>query len=145
MALKVLIDTNVFITVKNREEPHCASAKAVFDKIDEGALRGVISTIVLAEMCSGYYASGEEREKDEFLTHILASPNYRVVEVTVGIADEAGRIRASTGLRLPDALIFASGLREKADFFITYDESLRKADSLIKTVTAEELIHRLGD
>jgi predicted nucleic acid-binding protein len=94
-------------------------------------------------MCSGYYVSGEEREKDEFLTHILSSPNYRVVEVTVSIADEAGRIRASTGLRLPDALIFASGLREKADFLITYDESLRKADSLIRTVTAEEIIRRL--
>ncbi len=143
MALKAVIDTNIFINVKNREEPHYAPSKAVLDKVDEGALKGVVSTIVIAEMCSGYHAAGELRGKDDFLTHIISSQNYIVVEVTVRIADEAGRIRASTGLRLPDALIVASGLREKAEYLVTYDEALGKAESLIKIVTAKEMMSKL--
>lgn len=141
--MKAVIDTNIFIHVKNREEPYYIPSKAILDKIDEGALEGVISTIVIAEMSSGYHAAGELREKDEFLTHIVSSQNYRVVEVTVGIADEAGRIRASTGLRLPDALIVASGLKEQAEYLVTYDESLRKADNHIKIATAKEMMSEL--
>jgi predicted nucleic acid-binding protein len=144
MALKVVVDTNIFISVKNKEEPYYSSSKAVLDKVDEGVLRGIVSTIILAEICSGYYAAGELEEKDEFLTHILTSPNYTIADVTVGVADEAGRIRANTKLRLPDAIIVASGLKEKADYIVTYDEQLKKAGSLIKVVTAEEILDKLS-
>ena len=142
MALKVVIDTNIFISIKNKE-PYMIGSREVLDKIDEGTLKGIVSTIAIAEMCSGYYAAGELKEKDEFLMHILTSPNYGVVDVTATIADEAGRIRASTGLRLPDALIVATGLREKADYLVTYDETLRKAGKLIKIASAKEMVAKL--
>ena len=144
MAVRVSIDTNVFVSVKNREEPYHGPSRTVLDMVDEGALEGVVSTVVVAEICSGYHIAGELKEKDEFLTHILTSPNYVVAEVSVSIADEAGRIRAETGLKLPDALIVASGLKMKADYLITYDESLRGADSYIEAITAGELVEMLG-
>ncbi len=144
MAVRVSIDTNIFVSVKNREEPYCGPSRAVLDMADEGTLEGVVSTVVVAEICSGYHTAGELKEKDEFLTHILTSPNYVVAEVSVDVADEAGRIRAETGLKLPDALIVASGLKMKADYLITYDESLREADSYIEAITAGELVEMLG-
>ena len=86
----VAIDTNVFIDVKNKE-PSYSFSKQVLDWIDEGRVKGVVSTVVIAEMCAGYYETKELREKDDFLTDLLSSPNYEVVEVSAGVAGEAGR------------------------------------------------------
>lgn len=140
--MNVIIDTNIFIEVKNKE-PAYEFSKRVLDWIDEGRLKSVVSTVVIAEMCTGYHAAGELKEKDDFLTHLLTSTNCEIVDVSAGVADEAGRIRAVTGLRLPDALILASGLKRRAECFITNDASLKKADKRIKVLTPKEFVEYL--
>lgn len=142
MGLNVIIDTNIFIEVKNKE-PAYEFSKRVLDWIDEGRLKSVVSTVVIAEMCAGYHAAGELKEKDDFLTHLLTSTNCEIVDVSAGVADEAGRIRAVTGLRLPDALILASGLKRGAECLITNDASLKKADKRIKVLTPKEFVEYL--
>ncbi len=137
--MNVIIDTNVFIQVKNKE-PANEFSKRVLDWIDEGRLKSVVSTVVIAEMCAGYHAAGELQEKDDFLTHVLTSANCEVVDVSASVADEAGRIRAVTELRLPDALILASGLKRGAECLITNDISIKKADRLIKVLTPKEFV-----
>jgi predicted nucleic acid-binding protein len=144
MELIILIDTNIFIEVKNKE-PEYEFSKRVLDWIDEGRLKSVVSTIVIAEMCAGYHAAGELKEKDDFLTHLLTSINHEQVDVSAGVADEAGRIRAVTGLRLPDALILASGLKRGAECFVTNDTSLKKAEKLIKVLTSKEFVEYMKD
>ena len=138
----VAIDTNVFIDVKNKE-PSYSFSKQVLDWIDEGRVKGVVSTVVVAEMCAGYYETKELREKDDFLTHLLSSPNYEVVEVSAGVADEAGRIRAITGLRLPDALIVASGLKRRGKHLVSNDASLKRANEFINVLTPREFVEVL--
>jgi predicted nucleic acid-binding protein len=94
-------------------------------------------------MCSGFYQSREIREKEDFLTHISGSKSYKIQEVSLGIADEAGRIRASKDLRLPDAIIVATGLKEGAKYLATNDESFKKARDLISVFTPKELVKEL--
>ncbi len=142
MGLNAIIDTNVFIEVKNKE-PKYEFSKRILDWVDEGRLKSVVSTIVIAEMCAGYHEAGELEEKDDFLTHLLTSTNFEVVDVSAGVADEAGRIRAVTGLRLPDAIILASGLKRGAECLVTNDASLKKADKLIKVLTPKEFVEYL--
>jgi len=142
MGLNVAIDTNVFIDVKNKE-PSYSFSKKVLDWIDEGRVKGIVSTVVIAEMCAGYYETKELREKDEFLTHLLSSPNYEVVEVSAGVADEAGRVRAATGLRLPDAMIVASGLKRRGKHLVSNDVSLRKANEFINVLTPKEFVEEV--
>ena len=138
----VAIDTNVFIDVKNKE-PSYSFSKQVLDWIDEGRVKGVVSTVVIAEMCAGYYETKELEEKDDFLTHLLSSPNYEVVEVSARVADEAGRIRAVTGLKLPDALIVASGLKRRGEQLVTNDVSLKRAKEFIDVLTAKEFVEKV--
>ena len=142
MGLKVAIDTNVFIHVKNKE-PSYGFSEQVLDWIDEGRVKGIVSTVVIAEMCAGYYETKELREKDDFLTHLLSSPNYEVVEVSAGVADEAGRIRAVTGLRLPDALVVASGLKRRGKHLVSNDVSLKRANEFINVLTPREFVEEL--
>ncbi len=143
MGIAVVLDTNVFINVKNKEEPYYPSSKKILDWIDEGRMKGIVSTIVVAEMCSGFYEADEIREKEDFLTHISGSQTYQIKEVSLSIADEAGRIRSSKGLRLPDSIIVATGLREGAKYLATNDDSFKKARDLIGVFTPKELVREL--
>jgi predicted nucleic acid-binding protein len=137
--LNVSLDTNIFIDVKNKE-PDYEFSKRVLDWIDSGELKCVISTVLVAEMCAGYHSAGELREKEDFLTHIISSQDYEIMQLSTGLADEAGRIRAATELRLPDAIIVASALKGGAECLISNDLSLKKAAEFIKVITAREFV-----
>ena len=137
--MNVSVDTNIFVGVLNRESLS-ASSKEILDRIDSGSLDCVVSTVVIAEMCAGYHLAGQAREKDDFLTHLQGSQNYDIVELSGSIADQAGRIKATTGLKLPDAIIVASAVKGEAECLITNDESLKKAEKFIKVVTSKEFV-----
>ena len=55
MVTLISLDTNIFLNVKNKEEPFFEDSLMVLDLIDENKVMCVLSTIVLAEMCAGYY------------------------------------------------------------------------------------------
>jgi len=144
MGITVVLDTNVFLNVKNREEPYYESSKQVLDAVDEGRIRAVISAVSIAELCAGYYSARDERGKQELIVHLLSSKGFSVVNLDVKLADVSGRIRAETGLRLPDTIIVASGLERGAECIVTHDEEFRKGKRYLETVTSQELIKRLG-
>jgi predicted nucleic acid-binding protein len=139
VGLNVSVDTNIFVGVLNKESLS-ASSKEILDRIDSGSLSCVVSTVVIAEMCAGYHLAGETKEKDDFLTHLQGSQNYDIIELSVGIADQAGRIKAATGLKLPDAIIVASAVKGDSECLITNDESLKKAEKFIRVVTSKEFV-----
>jgi predicted nucleic acid-binding protein len=143
--MEFVIDTNVFLNVKNKEQPYFNYSKSVLDSIDDGRNKAFLSTVVIAEICSGYYLTREIEEKEEFLLHVLSSQNYEVVDVSISIADEAARIRSETGLKLPDAIIVATGIIEKTKYVVTNDtDSFRKASKAITVRTPREFVSELG-
>jgi predicted nucleic acid-binding protein len=142
MAETVILDTNVFLNVINREEPMFVSSSGLLDLIDEGRVRAVVSTVTLAELSTGYYGVGDEKGWKALLLHLLSSEYYRVVDVDVNVADRAGRVRAETGLRMPDSIIVASGLMNDAGYIVTYDEDLNKASSHIQPITSKDFIEK---
>jgi len=142
MAETVVLDTNVFLNVINREEPMFASSSRLLDLVDEGRVRAVVSTVTLAELSTGYCGVGDEKGWKALLLHLLSSEYYSVVDVDVNVADRAGRVRAETGLRMPDSIIVASGLLNDAGYVVTHDEEFNKASSHIQPITSEEFIER---
>ena len=140
MAQRVIIDTNVFLNVINREEPHFGPSKKLLDLVDAGKVKAVVSVITIAELSTGFYLMGDERGRREFLLHVMSSEDYKVAPVDVGVADSAGRIRAETGLRLPDSIIVSSGLKERVDLIVTHDEGFKVAGEYITSATPEEVV-----
>ena len=65
--MKIGLDTNIFLNVKNKEEPFYQYSEAILNAIDEGELKAVISIISIAELCVGYYSKNELVDKDEFI------------------------------------------------------------------------------
>ncbi len=141
MGLRIALDTNVFVGVLNKE-PSSADSRKILDRIDSGSLGGVVSTLVIAEMCAGYHMAGQTEEKDDFLTHLEASQSYEIVELSTGVADQAGRIKAETGLKLPDAIVVASAMKGGAEFLVSNDESLKKVAKFIRVLSSREFVDR---
>jgi predicted nucleic acid-binding protein len=140
MALKAVLDTNIFLNVINQEEPFFSDSSALLDLVDDGRFFGVVSTISVAELSVGYYAAGDEAGLRRFLLHLLSSENYQLVDVDSNVAELAGKIRNETGLRLPDALIIASGLKAGADRVVTGDEEFKRAEKILKSVSPSEFL-----
>lgn len=133
------LDTNIFVSVINKEADH-EQSKQVLDWIDEGKINGIVSTIVIAEICSGYENAGDSYEKDEFLAHLLGSSNYEIADVTVPIAMDAGSLRSKKKKKLPDALIIASAMHHGAEFLISNDITIGKSPDHMKALTASEFV-----
>lgn len=143
MEITAVVDTNIFLNVKNKEEPYYKYSKMVLDSVDEGRLRALVSVVSIAELCAGYHMVGDDRGRRELLTHLLSSEGFRIVELDVKLADSAGRIRADSGLRLPDSIVVASGVGGGAEYIVTHDEAYRKADRYLLVVSSEEMVRRL--
>ena len=141
MAPRVIIDTNVFLNVINREEPHFGPSRELLDLVDAGEISAIVSVITVAELTTGFYLVGDERGRREFLLHVMSSENYKIATVDVGVADSAGKIRAETGLRLPDSIIVSSGLKERVDLILTHDTGFQVAGKYLKSTTPEEMVH----
>lgn len=144
MAVKAIIDTNIFLNVKNLEEPYYEYSKNVLDAVDNAKIHAVVSVITIAEMCVEYYSTGDSIGRQELIQYLLSSENFSIVEIDAKLADTAARIRVETGLRLPDAIIVASGLAKEATIIITHDDELRKANRYMEALSSRDMTERLG-
>ena len=121
--MKICLDTNVFITVKNKERDSEFCEK-ILDSIENKQIEGSVSTIVLAEVLVGFYLNNEKKEADRFLSSAIL--NYDVIPVNINITQKAAQIRARHGIKLPDAIITASTILSNSKYFITYNKTLIK-------------------
>ena len=136
--MKITIDTNIFINVKEEEEPFFEYSSKILDAIEEGHLKGVISIITIAELCVGYYNVYKPNEKDEYISNLYSQDNYIIVNLDMVLADQSAKIQSETNLRLPDCIIVAASLHEIVSVLISNDGKFKRANDLIKVCTSEE-------
>lgn len=141
MGLKVSIDTNVFIAVKNKE-PEFEFCQRILDEIELKKVEGIISTIVLAEVLAGFFQNDEKIEAERFSNKALL--NFDLISVNQDIAFEAASIRGNYNIKLPDAIIYATTIMSKADFLITNDKRLLKKIKLEQS-TPKEFVEQYLD
>lgn len=134
-----LIDTNIFVSARNRNETGYAACTRLLDLIDEGKLRAMVSTVSLAEIRAGMSPAEARNVWQAFVSHLLTSPNYRVEPVDVEIAEAAGEMRARTKLTLPDALVVATGHLRGAEYVVTQDRELSRLQTTLAARAPDQL------
>lgn len=111
-----LLDTSVVIGALNRDDAlHQAASQAIRVERDRHAL--AISALSHAEILVGPLRAGGRAM--EVVERFAAQ--VRIVELSPAIARLAAELRATRGLKLPDAVIVATGLRLEADVIVTAD------------------------
>jgi predicted nucleic acid-binding protein len=125
----LVVDTNIFVSARNRGETGFAACRALLARIDRGEERAIVSALTLAELRAGFAEREVPTVWRPMMSHLLTSPNYHVEPLTASIADRAGELRARCRLRLADAVIVATGLESKASAVITQDREIRTKQS----------------
>ena len=123
---RVVLDTSVLISHLSDTEPYSELTEAAFGAIAAGSPTALLSTISITELLVKPYIDGRADQVEAFDRFVQSLPNTRVVPPAYDIAREAARLRAGYGLRVPDALLLATALREDANAFLTNDTRLRR-------------------
>jgi len=105
-----LVDTDVFVD-------HLSGARRFHPR----SHRINYSVVTRAELFAGNSASEEVR--------IILSP-FPELEVDRPVAERAGRLRRETGVRLPDALIAATGIEHKLSLYTRNHSDFEKVRGL---------------
>jgi predicted nucleic acid-binding protein len=111
-----LLDSSIVIGALNRHDAlHEAASRAVRAERDRHAL--AISALTYAEILVGPLRAGGRAVAvvERFAAQV------RIVDLSPDIARLAAELRAARGLKLPDAVIVAAGLRLGADVILTAD------------------------
>lgn len=135
----VVVDTNIFLSARNPNEAGYDACRKLLNRIDAQRVRAVVSTVTVAEVRAGLEPAEARAVWQAFLSHLLTSPNYSVEAVDVEIAEEAGELRQTSKLTLPDALIVATGKVRKAAAVVTQDRQLGRLQSVIRTCGPSEV------
>jgi predicted nucleic acid-binding protein len=124
---RALLDSSALIAYHQPAEPAHPLAKHVLVRIgnDADPLVGFYSMVTAAELLVRPIRAGaaEFTFMHEFLT---GSPALRGLVMDLAVAQQAATIRATTGLRLPDAIVVASGLLAGCEAIVTNDEQWQR-------------------
>lgn len=101
--------------------------KPIFDAHAAGTVRLAVTTITVAEVLTGPLR-GEDDALVARCRAVLES--WNPVALDVDIAERAARLRASLGLKIPDAIQLASALAINASALVTHDRDLSRVRAL---------------
>jgi len=123
MGMKVSLDTNVFISIHIKERDS-SSCELILNTIEKNKWNTIISVITVSEMLVGYYNQQNFSKAEQFL--LLVQNNYDIQPINMFIAQLGAKFRSQFKLKLPDALILASGVYKKVDVLISNDIDMQK-------------------
>lgn len=123
----VLVDTAPFIYILEDHPRFATLFQPLFAAAEAGNLQIALSTITLAEVLVGPLKQRREALAKRYEKALAA---FEVVPLTAEIAATAARLRASSGLRLPDAIQAATALEIGAAALVTHDRDFSKQNGL---------------
>jgi predicted nucleic acid-binding protein len=134
---RIAIDTNVLIAVF----AHGPLGERVVPLIDVVANKGthqfVVSVLAFAECAVKPYKEGNWLALDQ-VKLMFQMPNLTAYAIDETVAEEAARLRAVYGFKMPDAIIIATAVIHKADVLLTNDYHLASTKE-IPVVKLDEL------
>lgn len=128
MTSKIALDSNILIYFLEDIEPYADKVENLLNSFMKRETIGVISTISIAEILAGFYASGDEnrsRDAKRFLED-LTPGGIEIPHLTFEIADLAAQLRAKRGGILSDALIIAAAIKTGAQAIYSQDKDLMR-------------------
>jgi predicted nucleic acid-binding protein len=123
----LLVDSAPIIYVLEGHPKLARRFRPLFEAHAEGRFAFAVTTITIAEVLTGPLRAGNEALARRYRA-IFES--WRLVDLNVGIAESAARLRATLGLRLADAVQAASALAIDAAALVTHDRDFSRVRPL---------------
>jgi predicted nucleic acid-binding protein len=122
---RVYLDSNFFIYALEDVEPWARIARKILIALDAGECVAVTSELSLAECLVKPLELGREEVAKAYLGLLTDRRSLSVVPVTREILVEAARLRATSRIKLPDAIHASTALQGKCSSFVTNDDRLK--------------------
>lgn len=117
----VFLDTMVFSYQLANHPRYAPLTSVVLKAVESGQIAGLTSTVTLAEILTLPAKAGDQRAMQDYELYLTHFPNLVVVSLDTALARETARVRAATGLRMPDAIQVATARLARADAIVTND------------------------
>lgn len=128
---RIYLDTNALISVLEKAGKLDAAQNTLVGEIDAGELEAVTSELTLAECLVKPIAEKDEPLIRAYLSLLAVDSEFvRVSDVSRTVLLEAARIRAGTGVKLPDAIHIATANISQCDAFVSNDRRLASANTM---------------
>lgn len=133
--MKIALDTNILIYFLEGIEPQASKVERLLSSFMKRENEGILSTISIAEVLTGFYASGETERAANVVRLLkdITLERFKIVPVTFEIADLAASLRAKRGGKLPDALIAATALDQGANLIYSQDKDFQRFNEDIES------------
>ncbi len=133
----VYLDANGFIYSIDRIDPYRALLDILWQTVSTGQITVVISELSLLEVLVRPLKVGDATTAILFRTVLRHTPDVQMVPITQAVLEEAANLRATLGLRTPDALHLATALLNGCALLVTNDRAFRRVPDLAVTVLSE--------
>ncbi len=126
---RIYLDANIFIYAVEGFAAHAASIQALLAAMDAGEVVAVTSDLTVAEVLVKPLKDQNQAVQQAYKTFLLPTAALEVIAISRELLEEAAHVRATTKLKLPDAIHFATALRQQCDSFLTNDELFKSVGS----------------
>ena len=125
----VLLDTVTLIYFLENHERYGALAESCLRHIEQGKIKGIVSSLVFAELLVPLYRAEDHAAASGLVSRLSGFRNLTIHDLDAETSATAARLRAKYGLRTPDAIHAASALMFGADGILTNDRQLRHLEA----------------
>ena len=135
----VYIDANGLIYSVERVEPYRTLLEPMWQQAQDGNLSIVSSPVLITEVLVKPLQVGNTEIEMQH-RELFASNAVSLLDASYAVFDDAARLRAETGLKIPDALHAATALRAGCALFITNDTDFRRVRELPAVILDDLLV-----
>jgi predicted nucleic acid-binding protein len=131
----VLIDTNPILYILEGN-PLGTPFRSIFEAVDSGRIRALVTPITVADVVSGPLKAGREALCERYRRTITQNPGWGIRDIDADIAVLAARLRLRYALKLPDAFQLAVALEEGCFALVSHDRDFGAVSDLLLLGTA---------
>jgi predicted nucleic acid-binding protein len=117
-------DTALFIYLIEERSPFLSLIEPLFREADKGRRELVTSAITLLEVLVVPYRGGNRPLAERYEALLMRSRGVRVVDLSVDQLRAAAQLRATLGVKTPDALQIVAALTGGCTTFVTNDRRI---------------------
>ena len=136
----IYLDASGFIYSLERIEPYCTLLEPMWRHAQAGQFVIASSHLVVLETLVKPLREGDMSLEQSF-RDLLYAREVQLIPATLSIWERAARLRATTGLKTPDALHVATAQAAASALFITNDRDFRRVADL-PVVVLDDLLKK---
>lgn len=136
---RLALDSAPIIYFVEAHPRYDALVTPIFQRIAEGKVTGITSTLTLTEVLALPMEKGRRDLCQTYKKLLTSATHFTLVNIGTEIAERAAELRARYHLRTPDALQVATALLSDCQAFLTNDKDLSRITE-IQVLVLETLL-----